>query len=347
MICRQLTLAPIAAVLLLAGCASDPAAGPTPEKEALTTPEVATSSGKVQAFMLRGQVTIGHESRSIQPCGSTQQYWLHLPAGDLPAANAVAPRGYEPMYGEFIGYLEPAPAEGFAADYHARFNVKQINLLSAEMRQGCQQPPRKTRAFGNEPGWSIDVAGDTASLSRISYPTQQQTISSRDIRSGQHVYKGRNFTLTMTQAQCNDTMSDALYGWQATLDWQGTVYSGCATLGATDVTQHWVGRYQGHSDLGATVLTTTLNLLPDHSAVTEYSYSDGQPGLSEKGFWQQAGDGKIRVTMAQYQGRRLISERLFTREDGQLSTRQEIINGETYELGENGLTLDKLSPVQP
>ncbi|MGR5066188.1 COG3650 family protein [Photobacterium sp. DNB22_13_2] len=346
MICRQLTLVPIAFTLLLAGCASDPATGPTPEEEALTTPEVATSSGKVQAFMLRGQVIFGHESRSIQPCGSTQQYWLHLPAGDLPAANAVAPRGYEPMYGEFIGYLEPAPEEGFAADYDARFNVKQINLLSAEMRQGCQQPPRKTRAFGNEPGWSIEIAGDTASLSRISYPAQQQTISSRDISSGQQTYKGRDFTLTITQAQCNDTMSDALYGWQSTLTWQGTEYSGCATLGATDVTQHWVGQYQGHSDLGATVLTTTLNLLPDHSAVTEYSYSDGQPGLSEKGFWQQAGDGKIKVTMAQYQGRRLISERLFTREEGQLSTRQEIINGETYELGESGLALDKLSPVQ-
>ncbi|WEM42365.1 hypothetical protein PTW35_00380 [Photobacterium sp. DA100] len=346
MIRRQLPLAPIAGALLLAGCASQPSSGPTPEEIALTTPEVATSSGKVQAFMLRGQVILGHESRSIQPCGSTQQYWLHLPAGDLPAANAVTPPGYEPMYGEFIGHLEPAPEEGFAADYNARFNVKQINLLSAEMRQGCQQPPRKTWAFGNEPGWSIEVAGETVSLSRIGYPTQQQAINSRDIRSGQQVYQGRDFTLTMTQAQCNDTMSDALFGWQATLDWQGTKYTGCATLGATDTTQHWVGTYQGHSDLGAAVLTTTLSLLPDHSAITAYSYSNGQPGLEEKGFWQQAGDGKVKVTMAQYQGRRLISERLFRREDGQLSTRQEIINGETYELGDNGLTLDKLSPVR-
>nr|WP_269809159.1 hypothetical protein [Enterovibrio nigricans] len=32
-----------------------------------------------QRFMLRGDVSLGHEVRTITPCGSNTQYWLQLP----------------------------------------------------------------------------------------------------------------------------------------------------------------------------------------------------------------------------------------------------------------------------
>jgi len=34
------------------------------------------SSVKPQTFVMRGEVILGHEVRSIVPCGSQQQYWL-------------------------------------------------------------------------------------------------------------------------------------------------------------------------------------------------------------------------------------------------------------------------------
>ncbi len=79
------------------------------------------------------------------------------PIADRKALAQVTRPGYEPMYGEFIGFLEPAPEEGFAAAYDGRFNVKQINLISSEMLSGCQRPPHATRSFGNEPGWVVEL----------------------------------------------------------------------------------------------------------------------------------------------------------------------------------------------
>lgn len=326
---------------LLAGCAGSPE---KPAEPTDTTPDTEVQTpAQVQAFMLRGQVVLSADNRYIQPCNSQQQYWLTLPDKNLPAADALASRyGQPPLYGEFIGYLEPAADEGREADFDARFVVKQLNLLSAEVADGCQQRPQTTRAFGNEPFWMAEVQADRISLTQPGQATEQQAITSRDIRSGHQVYQGTDSKLTMNQAQCNDTMSDSLYGWQSTLSWKGRKYQGCATLGARDVTLTWSGTYQGTTYLGEEpTLTTTLELKPDHSAVTRYTYPSGEPGLQERGFWQQAGEGKVKVTMAQYQGRRLISERVFVRDGEQLSANEETINGETYFLGDSGLTLRK------
>ncbi|MGF1680852.1 COG3650 family protein [Photobacterium minamisatsumaniensis] len=335
----------VAVLTLLAGCASNPT--PQPDTASPTTQSPA-EDGKVQAFMLRGNVVIGHENRSIQPCGSSQQYWLQLPSSTQQDINTITRPGYEPMYGEFIGFLEPAPEDGFAAGYDARFTVKQINLLSSEMRQGCQQPPRTTRAFGNEPGWSIEIEDGQATLLRIGQAEAQQNITTQHIQSGQQQYSGKDFSLVMTKNTCSDTMSDSLFGWQAKLNWQGKQYQGCATVGATDVTKGWVGQYQGTSMMGETpTLTTTIELKPDHSAVTRYDYPSGEPSLKESGFWQQVSPTQVKVTMVSLQGRRLISERLFTFDNSALTTQEETINGQTFPLSGNGLELERQPHTQP
>lgn len=335
------TLTATALLTLLGGCStsSPPASSAAADTG---TRAAADSNGTVQAFMLRGTVVLGHETNSIQPCGSSQQYWLTTPLADRQAIAAITRPGYEPMYGEFIGFLEPAPKDGFAANYDGRFNVKQINLLSAEMTRGCQQPPHRTRAFGVEPGWVVEINGDSASFLRMEQPRQQQAITSRDIAAGRQRYQGQAFSLELTKGQCSDTMSDSLFGWQASLEWQGQQFRGCATIGAEDVTLGWAGRYQGTSYIGDNpALTTTVTLNPDHSATTRYDYPSGEPSLNETGFWQQAGDNKVQVFMTRHQGRRLLSERVFTLEDGRLTVSEETVNGQTYSLGGEGLSLTR------
>ncbi|WP_299017321.1 hypothetical protein [uncultured Photobacterium sp.] len=337
---RQATPAAIL-LALLAGCTTTSTSEPVNITPAGNQQATADGS-KVQAFMLRGTVVLGHESNSIQPCGSSKQYWLSTPLADRQALAAITHPGYAPMYGEFIGYLEPAPAKGFAADYDGRFQVKQINLISAEMSQGCAQLPHTTRAFGHEPGWVVEIDGDQANLLRPDNQRQQQAITDKHILTGQQRYQGEVFQLDLTKGRCNDTMSNSLFGWQANLRWEGNNYRGCATLGATDITLHWIGRYQGTSYSGGNpTLTTTVTLKPDHTATTRYDYPSGDPSTHETGFWQQVSDNSVQVVMTKHQGRRLISERRFVLDGDRITTREETVNGQTYSLGDNGLVLKK------
>lgn len=337
---------PFAAIAVLTGCStvSSPVPSDAIASSALeTTPTLTdkTADGTtIQAFMMRGMVILGHESNSIQPCGSSQQYWLTTPISDREALAQITPRGYQAMYAEVIGYLEPAPTQGFAADYDGRFNTKQINLISAEMSDGCKQPPHTTRAFGNEPGWAAEIKDSQVTLLQIGQDRQSQAITSQSAVAGKQQYHGKGFDLSLTQAQCNDTMSDTLFGWRSVLQWQGKRYQGCATLGATDVTQHWAGQYRSKSQ-GTSGLTTIVTLNPDHSAITTYDYQNEDPSIVETGFWQQAGENTVQVMMTEHQGRRLNSERLFTLTGRHLSVYEERINGQTYSLGREGLQLDK------
>ena len=345
---------PLATLALLAGCASQPdqtgnTSQSTPATDAVSGVLANTETGsgsKVQAFMMRGMVTWGHESYTFQPCNSTKQYWIVFPPSDHNEIRKIAPYNYEPMYAEVIGMLEPAPEDGFAADYDGRLRVKQTNLLSAEMRGGCQMSAHTTRAFGMEPSWDVKIQKDAVLFSQMGANNQQQAITQRQATSGKQVYQGKDFRLVLTKDHCNDTMSDSLYGWQSSLTWQGKKFKGCATLGATDVTANWVGQYKTTADATNTPgLTTTLTLLLDHSAITRYEYDSNEPALEEEGLWQQVSEDSVKVMMTSHQGRRLLSERIYTLEDTEQGQRliahDEIINGNEYSLGDGGLQLKR------
>ncbi len=110
-----------------------------------------------QTFVIRGEVILGHEAQSIQPCGSDNQYWLSIDSDKFKQAMRLINTPYQPMYGEMIGHLETSSREGFDGDYNARFVVEQVNVLSAENPNRCDRPIQPTRAFGNEPFWSLNV----------------------------------------------------------------------------------------------------------------------------------------------------------------------------------------------
>ncbi|MGV3002899.1 hypothetical protein [Vibrio sp. E150_018] len=102
--------------------------------------------------------------------------------------------------------------------------------------------------------------------------------------------------------------------------------------------EQFVGTYQSQPIAG---LTTRLVLNADHTAITHYDYQNGDKGLVETGYWQQQ-DQKVHVLMTQHENTQVKALRVFSVDGFQLKARKEIINGGEYNLGMNGLTLQKM-----
>ena len=64
----------VTAALLLQACSSFQSNQADTTLATLSNP----SSIKPQSFVIRGEVVLGNEVRSIVPCGSKQQYWLEM-----------------------------------------------------------------------------------------------------------------------------------------------------------------------------------------------------------------------------------------------------------------------------
>ncbi|WP_105902987.1 hypothetical protein [Vibrio gangliei] len=107
---------------------------------------------------------------------------------------------------------------------------------------------------------------------------------------------------------------------------------------ASQSAQDWVGTYQSKAQAG---LITTLELNADHTATTRYTYQNGDPSLIETGFWQQNED-TIHVLMTEHDGNQFNALRIFTIDGFQLKAEKEIVNGMEYQLGTDGLTVQKM-----
>ncbi|HCZ9662894.1 TPA: COG3650 family protein, partial [Vibrio cholerae] len=193
-----------------------------------------------QSFMLRGEVVVGHEVRRFTPCGSHQQYWLNLSPEQLNEAMALNRSPYQPLYGELVGTLTPPSQTGFNGDYVARIEVQSINQLSNESR-GCEQPLSPTRAFGNEPFWSMRFVDGGLQFQPMGGEKQQFSITRSQLSQDKRRYQFDGGELLLEQGQCRDGMSDNLYQWRSKLTLKGGQYQGCATLANLDPTLEWSG----------------------------------------------------------------------------------------------------------
>jgi len=332
------------AILALQGCST---ATTTPENVALDP--IASldvpQSIQPQTFIIRGQAVVGHETRTFTPCGSQQQFWLDMSPEQTQQALQLARQPYQPMYGEFIGYLAAPSQTGYNADYAARFIVKQVNILTAENPNRCDQDVRSTRAFGTEPAWSINFKKDQLEFSRMGQDKQQLNIESSRVTNTRRHYQFNDGELTLEQGACSDNMSDSIYGWTSTLDLGDTHYSGCATLSNQDSTTEWSGLYFASStkNVGFSV---ELQLNPDHSATTTYRYTGEDLPTVEQGFWQQLNNNQIQVVMTRHQQQYLVSERIFKRDGYQLVAEKEKVGNVVYPIANGGLTLFKSMPEQ-
>jgi len=331
----RLLLVTLTASLTLMGCSQTT---PTPSATAKSALLTLQDQAPAQTFVLRGEVILGHEVRSIQPCGSKQQYWLNLPEGEFERAQPLIDEAYQALYGEVIGYLAPPPQDGFAADYDAIFVVTQINRLSREASHACQQPTRPTRAFGNEPFWSAALSAQHIEFSQPGSPSQAWPRHEQALSPSVREYRSKQATLRLANQHCSDTMSGDIFSWQATLSTSNQNYQGCASLSNYDTSQSWVDSYQASSTQSQN-FQVTVELNPDHSATTRYQYLDGSPSRIETGFWQQLNPRQVKVTMTHHQQQYLLAERIFVRDEQGISTQEERINGRIYPLHGGGLKL--------
>lgn len=309
---------------------------PSTAKASLDNP----ASVQAQTFVMRGEVILGHEVRSITPCGSQTQYWLDLPNDKFQQALKLVPSPYAPLYAEVVGHLATGQADGFVADYTARFIVDSINILSAENPKRCDKPAKPTNAFGNEPYWSVSFSNKHLEFQKLGEEKQKLLLSSSRIEKERRRYQFDTGFLELNKRSCVDGMSDSLYGWSATLQHNGTTYNGCATLSNKDATSNWTGFYQAASTQTSS-FSVRLDIEPDHTATTTYSYSDGESDSVERGYWQQLNTNQVQVVMTHHQQQPLLSERIFTRKGEQLTADKEKVGNLVYPIADGGLTLFK------
>ncbi len=100
----------------------------------------------------------------------------------------------------------------------------------------------------------------------------------------------------------------------------------------------WLGTYQSAF---VDAVSTKMVLSADHQAKTTYVYNNDYPNVSEIGYWQALSPNRIEVMTTEYDGHTANSRRIFTRNGNQMSTYQETIEGHTYQIAPNGLTLFK------
>ena len=324
----------------LQGCVSAPDTPQQPELPPATLDE--PLSIQPQTFIMRGQVVVGHESRTFTPCGSQQQYWLDLSPELALEAQGLATRPYQALYGELIGHLTVPSQTGYNADFTARFVVDQVNVLTAENPDRCDQPLRATRAFGNEPYWSATFDKDQLKYTKMGEEPQRLDIessrtspSTRDYQLKGNQEQGE---LNLKKESCSDGMSDSIYGWHAKLNLNDSNYNGCAMVANQDPTLNWSGLYFASSTQN-TGFSINLELNDDHSAITTYSYSNGDPSIVEQGFWQQLNQNQVQVVMTRHQQQYLISERVFTLDNGKLVAEKEKVGNVVYPIANGGLVL--------
>lgn len=329
----------LATLLALQACSSSTTNVETPPAEPQATLDQ-PKSVVAQTFVMRGQVVLGNEVRSITPCGSQNQYWLDLPQDRFQQGLTLVRGPYEPLYGEVIGHLEAPSKDGFSSDYKARFVVDHINVLSAENPNRCDQAEKPTHAFGVEPSWSVKFAKNQLVFEQFGAEKQPLTIESSRIESDRRRYQFAGGSLDMKQQSCVDGMSDSLYGWSATFKLNDKTYHGCATLSNRDATQNWAATYQAQSTQN-TPFSVTMTLNPDHSANTTYSYQNGEADTVERGYWQQLNPNQVQVANTQLQNQPLNSERIYTRDGYQLTAKKEKVGDVIYEIADGGITLFK------
>ncbi|GAB7218907.1 COG3650 family protein [Vibrio comitans] len=333
---KKCALFSIVSSLILLGCSSTEPQSQANQDETFTSVELVPNKQAPARVLLRGQIVIGHESRTIQPCNSNTTYWLSLPESVRRIAESMTSKPYQPMYAEVFGYFEPATM-GFAEEFGSQFVVTEFNIITAENPNRCDQPTRDARAFGNEPSWSAGITDNAITLMQLGKETQVLPVVNLEQDTKGTRYDLVQGKLEVNYQVCRDSMSDSIYGRSAQLTTKDQTYVGCST-DSNEYSDLSAGEYSQSIDNSTNL---TLSLRPDHLAETRYSYTDGSDDVVESGYWQTLESGLVQVTSVTYQGQKIIATREFELKGDTLSTEHETINGATYPLTNGGLTLKK------
>jgi uncharacterized membrane protein len=242
----------IAAYALLGGCggeeesaadASESPAQAVPTEDttgAAASPEIHTPDA--QGEVLRGYLIFVSERRSFTACGTNESSWVVDASGsemsDVYKKLALNPG--DPVFIEVFGLIEPAPVEGFGADYANQVTVLELRRAAVE-GPGCNEDLRSVefRARGNEPFWAVDIAGsgiifsDFGRSEKLMFPYVAPGGSAETTKYTSTI-KGTNshrITIVVKKKPCYDSMSGAYFSYVAIVEMDGRKYDGCAMEG--------------------------------------------------------------------------------------------------------------------
>ena len=169
----------------------------------------------------QGIIKRNQEQIEFTRCDDTETLPLKLDDADLEEISPMLAQAEQGLYAAFYAL----PAEN--AD--SPIAVKHLNLASVEMN-GCERDLPKRIAFGTEPFWSANLEGNTLEFRQ--FGLQNASFIATDLYyDGQYMQlNGDRFSLRLSRTQCQDQMSDTLYGWQAELGIDDQIFTGCGQL---------------------------------------------------------------------------------------------------------------------
>lgn len=176
---------------------------------------------------LRGIIKINLETQqdSLILCDMSKEYQIYLSDDVYEEIKTMSQFG-QTVYAEFFGQFT-------GASNATVFNVTQLNLMSTEINL-CQYPTVRSRAFGNEPFWNVEIDKDQLSYSLLGESKLYAKTLSKEITPNRLTYQTNAFQLTLEQELCQDGMSDSIFGWSATLIKDKAKKQGCAKISAQD-----------------------------------------------------------------------------------------------------------------
>jgi putative lipoprotein len=226
----------------LSSCGSrtggDSAAGDVPADEPGPTADKRPASALP---VVRGHYRFGHEIRELRPCGRDEVLWVVDRTGLLKILHeeliTATSRDAE-IFVVTAGSTGPPPAEGFGADYAGSIAVTEVFYAAFE-GFGCDFDWSRfaLRAQGNEPFWTLELAGNEIRLNRPGVPEWTWTGVQMSRAGEAMIIEGRPDTLppirlVVEAKPSRDDMSGAYYGLSAQLELGGQSYQGNALRGS-------------------------------------------------------------------------------------------------------------------
>lgn len=230
--CMRSTILGVAALAAACACGACDRSG---------TPSGGSAGTSTTPIVLRGFARWGEDVREFTPCDSMEAVWLVDSSQTLwtayreLASDAADTMGLFAVVEGRSGPTAPVPGPGAG---HARTLVVTRVRYVAREGYGCAAPWDRFafRAFGNEPFWSLTVAGDSATLirpgeaERTWHGTRDSTGAGLTMTAGHPETDGIAVSLRATP--CRDTMAGSYFGYTVTARLGGDSLEGCALVGA-------------------------------------------------------------------------------------------------------------------
>ncbi|MEE9426829.1 MAG: SH3 domain-containing protein [Paracoccaceae bacterium] len=117
-----------------------------------------------------------------------------------------------------------------------------MRYLSLQAGQDFQALPQPLNCYGTEPGWALEIDRSFASFNDFSEPEQSLALNWQGTAAGMQPYaygvrlsgEGQEIQAVITRAQCDDGMSDRMFGFDIHAILSGSLgnrmFTGCCSL---------------------------------------------------------------------------------------------------------------------